>query len=230
MSITTVPSVVTGQTYSAANYNTQVRDNINGLWVCTTEGDMIYATGASAAARLARPASLGILQCNSTGVPSYVTGGTGGQVLRKNAANTGFEWSAALPHCVVSHNADFSYASGYIAWNTDTLDTGGWHNTSSNNSRITVPETGIYIAGAVVSFYEGSGGAAGPRIIALGKNGTDLMAFRYTGYTDGIPRSLLIPHMPISLAANDYLEVGANLGGTRTVVSAESRFWVMRIG
>lgn len=53
MGITVVPSAVTGQTLSAAQWNTQVRDNINGIWVLTTAGDMIYATGASAAARLA---------------------------------------------------------------------------------------------------------------------------------------------------------------------------------
>ncbi len=53
MGITTVPSAVTGQTLSAAQWNTQVRDNINGIWVLTTSGDMLYATGASAAARLA---------------------------------------------------------------------------------------------------------------------------------------------------------------------------------
>jgi len=53
MGITIVPSAVTGQTLSAAQWNTQVRDNINGIWVLTTAGDMLYATGASAAARLA---------------------------------------------------------------------------------------------------------------------------------------------------------------------------------
>lgn len=53
MGITVVPSAVTGQTLSAAQWNTQVRDNINGIWVLTTAGDMIYATGASAASRLA---------------------------------------------------------------------------------------------------------------------------------------------------------------------------------
>lgn len=91
MSITTVPSVVTGQTYSAANYNTQVRDNINGIWVLTTAGDMLYATGASAANRLAlvvggvmyggasAPAWLAkpssddsVLKNTSAGVPSWL--------------------------------------------------------------------------------------------------------------------------------------------------------------
>ena len=93
MGITSVPSAVTGQTYSAANYNTQVRDNINGIWVATAAGDLIYASGASSAARLAKPASIGLLQNGSPGVPSWLTGGSALQVLRKNAANTGFEFA-----------------------------------------------------------------------------------------------------------------------------------------
>ncbi len=52
MAITLVPSAITGQTLSAAMWNTQVRDNLNGYFVFTTAGDMIYATGASALARL----------------------------------------------------------------------------------------------------------------------------------------------------------------------------------
>ncbi len=114
MAITVVPSVVTGQTYSAANFNTHIRDNINGIWVLTTAGDMLYATGASAAARLAlvpggvmyagasapvwlpKPASLGILQNDAAGVPSYFTGGQKYDVLRKNAANGALEWGSHL--------------------------------------------------------------------------------------------------------------------------------------
>ncbi len=72
MGITVVPSAVTGQTLSAAQWNTQVRDNINGIWVLTTAGDLLYATGASAAARLAIGAALQIL--GSTGsAPSWRT-------------------------------------------------------------------------------------------------------------------------------------------------------------
>lgn len=66
MGITVVPSAVTGQTLSAAQWNTQVRDNINGIWVLTTAGDMLYATGASAAARLAIGTAVEILGSNGS--------------------------------------------------------------------------------------------------------------------------------------------------------------------
>ena len=225
-----VPRIwVAGERVSASKMN-EISNALTVLYPYTAGGDIAYASDADTLAALAKPSGLALLQSTSAGVPSWVVGGSAGQVVRRNIAGTGFELSAANPHCIVSRSADFSYTSGVITWNTDVLDTGGWHSTSTNTSRITVPETGIYIPGAVLSYYEGSGGAAGPRIISLLKNGVDLMGFRYTGYTDGVPRSLLIPHMPISLAANDYLEVGANLSTTRTVLAAESRFWVMRIG
>lgn len=95
MAITQVASVVTGQTYSAANFNTDVRDNINGIWVLTTAGDMLYATSSSAAGRLAAPASLGLMQNVPGGPPSWLTGGSALQVLRKNAGNNGYEWAVA---------------------------------------------------------------------------------------------------------------------------------------
>lgn len=89
MGITTVPSAITGQTLSAADWNTQVRDNINGIWVLTTAGDMLYATsgsaanrlalvtggimygGASAPAWLAKPSVDSFLQMGSPGTPSW---------------------------------------------------------------------------------------------------------------------------------------------------------------
>lgn len=52
MSYAAVPSVVTGQIYSAANYNTYVKGNIDAIWVYTTQGDIVYASSASALARL----------------------------------------------------------------------------------------------------------------------------------------------------------------------------------
>lgn len=84
MSITTVPSVVTGQTYSAANYNTQVRDNINGIWVLTTAGDMLYATGATGAARLALVTG-GLLKGGAS-APEYLAAGVQHTYLRSTGS------------------------------------------------------------------------------------------------------------------------------------------------
>ncbi len=79
MGITVVPSAITGQTLSAAEWNTQVRDNINGMWVLTTAGDMLYATGSSAAARLALVAG-GVL-IGGASAPAWLAKVTGGILI-----------------------------------------------------------------------------------------------------------------------------------------------------
>lgn len=71
MSYTTVPSVVTGQTYSAANYNTYVKGNLDALWVYSTAGDIAYATGAAALARLGIGAANRLLVSNGS-MPTWV--------------------------------------------------------------------------------------------------------------------------------------------------------------
>jgi hypothetical protein len=78
MGITVVPSAITGQTLSAADWNTQVRDNINGIWVLTTAGDMLFATGAGAANRL--PLVVGGLMYGGASAPAWLAKVAGGVV------------------------------------------------------------------------------------------------------------------------------------------------------
>ncbi len=85
MGITTVPSAITGQTLSAADWNTQVRDNINGIWVLTTAGDMLYATGASAAARLALVTG-GVLYGGAS-APAWLAAGANHTFLKSNGSS-----------------------------------------------------------------------------------------------------------------------------------------------
>lgn len=72
MSYTAHPTVVTGQTWTAANQNTYVRDNLAALWVFTTAGDLIYATSSSVAARLAPPAGGGYYLGHTGSAPQWV--------------------------------------------------------------------------------------------------------------------------------------------------------------
>lgn len=90
MAITVVPSVVTGQAYSAANFNTHIRDNINGIWVLTTAGDMLYATGASAAARLALVP--GGVMYGGASAPAWLTPPGVPSILKKLADTDPPEW------------------------------------------------------------------------------------------------------------------------------------------
>lgn len=65
-------TAVVGATYTAAQYNTHVRDNFTALWVYTTAGDIVYASSATALARLAKPSADGVLKNTSSGVPSWL--------------------------------------------------------------------------------------------------------------------------------------------------------------
>lgn len=86
MAYTTVPTVVTGQTYLASDYNTYVKDNITALFPYTAAGDIAYANSASALARLGKPANVGLLTNSSAGIPSYLNFSSVGLVPYSSSA------------------------------------------------------------------------------------------------------------------------------------------------
>lgn len=63
-------TAVTGATYTAAQYNTHVRDNFTAIWVYTTAGDMAYATSGTSLARFGIGAADTVIQSNGS-VPSW---------------------------------------------------------------------------------------------------------------------------------------------------------------
>lgn len=84
-------TAVTSATFTAAQYNTNVRDNFTAIWVGTTAGDMDYYTSSTTKARLAPPAGLSLLTHNGT-VPSWLAAGSALQFLRLNSS-TAFEFA-----------------------------------------------------------------------------------------------------------------------------------------
>jgi hypothetical protein len=253
MAITVVPSAVTGQTYSAANYNTQVRDNINGIWVLTTAGDMLYATGASAANRLAlvpggvmyagasapawlaKPAGLGFLQNDAAGVPSWVTGGSAYDVLMKNAANNAYAFGYQRTKFAVVTNSGTQTipATGSalnILWNTDTFDNDGWHSTSVNTERIIPTVAGEYKASAILQVAS-TGGAVNAIWIKILKNNTDVIGYFRNTSESGFQVNLSAISIPVSMnGTTDYINatVEHNNGGTLTL-SANPYLTVERV-
>lgn len=67
-------TAVTGATYTAANYNKYTRDNLSAIWVYTTAGDIVYASSATALARLGKPSATSVLTNDSSGVPAWLVG------------------------------------------------------------------------------------------------------------------------------------------------------------
>lgn len=81
MAYTSGFTAVTSATFTAAQYNTNVRDNFAAIWVFTTAGDLIYATSATTAARLALVAD-GLLYGGAS-APAWLAA-SAGKILYSN--------------------------------------------------------------------------------------------------------------------------------------------------
>ena len=64
-------TAVTGATFTAAQFNVYVRDNLNAIWVGTTAGDIDYYSAATIKTRLAKPAVTSYLYNSTSGVPAW---------------------------------------------------------------------------------------------------------------------------------------------------------------
>ncbi len=74
MAYNPVPTVATGDPWSAANHNTYVRDNFAAGVpdIFTAAGQIPYSTAADVAAVLAKPTVASVLKMLDTGVPSWL--------------------------------------------------------------------------------------------------------------------------------------------------------------
>lgn len=71
MAFTTVPTVATGDLWSAAQHNTYIKDNFSALFVGSAAGDVDYYNSASTKTRLAKPTVDSLLKNTSAGTPSW---------------------------------------------------------------------------------------------------------------------------------------------------------------
>jgi hypothetical protein len=172
----------------------------------TTTGDTIYSSSGST------PARLGI--------------GTAGQVLQVNSGATAPEWATpaggtpAFVGCSVYKSANQSISNTTttaITFDTELKDTDGFHSTSSNTSRMTIPsgKAGLYLITGQINF---ASNASGYRSGEVHKNGS-LVAQAFVlapvtgGWTGGS-----VSHI-IELAVGDYVELIAwqSSGGSLNV-------------
>lgn len=115
---------------------------------------------------------------------------------------------SAAPSVSVYNTTVQSIASGAfttLAFNSERFDTDGFHDTATNNSRLTVPagKAGKYLIGAHVEF---SVSATGNRVIALRLNGSALIALQST-HPEGTDNSQTSVVRLFDLAEGDYVEV-----------------------
>jgi len=135
MAFTNVVSVVTGQTYSAANYNTYVRDNINYLYSFVTAlypiGSLYFSVVSTNPATL-----LGFGTWVAFGAGRVLVGFDGSQeefdaVEETGGSNTHTLDTTEIPshtHSYINHSIDANRqvdGSNNTAYNTDVNQTSG---------------------------------------------------------------------------------------------------------
>ena len=168
-----------------------------------------------------------LIAATANDTPARLAVGTNGQVLTADSsAATGLAW--ATPATGTSYSgvrctksSDQSIA--LVTWtaltiDTETFDVGGYHSTSSNTSRITVPsgKAGYYLVNARWSWDNAS--TAGYRFGRIMKNGSQ---YNYMAEdpTSNLYRVTLAIHDIIYLAVGDYIEIEVlqNSGGALTL-------------
>jgi len=83
MAFNVVPTVSSGDSWTASQHNTYIKDNFAAVWVGTTNGDMDYYTGASGKTRLGIGAAGAILRSDGT-VPVWLAAGAANTFLKSD--------------------------------------------------------------------------------------------------------------------------------------------------
>jgi hypothetical protein len=157
----------------------------------TTLGDIEYRSStANTNTRLA-VGTTGQVLTVAGGVPSWAT----------PAATT-----PTFAGCYLTNASDFSLPNNTntaVTWSSETFDTDGYHSTSTNTSRITIPagKAGKYLL-TFAGFYENGGTSNSPRI-RFYKNGTVFLSVQESAQF----QMMFVLSSIVSLAESDYVEV-----------------------
>jgi hypothetical protein len=177
------------------------------------KGDLIVGTGADTFSRLA-------------------VGATDGHVLKvKASTSTGLEWGAAASGatfvgCSVTNSANYNVANNThttVTWDTEDFDTDGFHSTTTNTGRFTIPsgKDGKYLLNCQIRWDDNTTNS--DRSLGLYKNGT---AIKSNAQNVGLYPSQQLNWVG-ALVAGDYVyfSVYQNSGGTRTLYVDGIQAW-----
>lgn len=167
--------------------------------------EAVTGTPAATPVAPATPANSYVLAQIS--VPANATAITNSQITdRRSSLIVGGNPPGCIVHRQTAQGISHATMTAIQFNSPDIRDTHGFHDPSSNNTRMTVPAGlgGLYLAGANVGF---SGNGTGSRITRLLKNGTTVI-----GSLDGPAPSADVTSfqcvtVPVLLVPGDYLEV-----------------------
>jgi hypothetical protein len=167
----------------------------------TTLGDIAYRSATANTNTRLGIGSTGNVLTVAGGVPTWA------------APSAGSTFSG----CLIYNSANISLSNGtttLLTWDTEVLDTDGYHSTSSNTSRITIPagKAGKYLVIGKVYYSQN---ASGRRIVAIRKNSSSLTEFETT---PGSTEPTILATYIVDLAVGDHVEMTAwqNSGVTLT--------------
>ena len=211
MAFTSPLTAVSGATFTAAQFNTNVRDNLNAIWVGTTAGDVDYYTSSSAKTRLA-------------------IGGAGTFLKSSGSAPTWGSLDFANVYHDTAQNVSNASATALV-FNTDGSDVPGWHSTSVNTSRITVSANGQYMLSAWFIYITGGGSGYYSDYVNILRSGSSIGSFRALQEKDANGKHFLVTVPIIGATAGQYFEVTLEQNsGETAVVAANARFSALRVG
>jgi hypothetical protein len=173
----------------------------------TTTGDIIYASGANT------PARLGI---GSTGQVLGVSGGVPAWGSAPASSHIGVRVKGSSNQGIT--NTTYTI----LPFNQETYDTSNFHDTSTNNSRLTIPSglSGYYYVYANLNW---NGGTSGYRRQQIYKNGSTSAFEVDIAFSQDIWMNVH-SSTTLYLTAGDYLEmrVYQTSGGTRSIHMGET--------
>ena len=174
----------------------------------TAAGDIIVGTGSGTFDNLPIGTTAQVLTADTTVSPYKVKWAT-------PAASTPVAKGVSVYNTVGYAIATNTFTA--LTYNSEDFDTDGFHSTSSNTSRLTVP-TGLGGKYSIKAQLEWNVNATGIRALKIYKNGTAVKAS-----TEAVPSSTvyvgLVMSTDLELAAGDYIELYAfqNIGTNLTV-------------
>jgi hypothetical protein len=120
--------------------------------------------------------------------------------------------STTFVGCVLTKSVSQSLTNGTqtaITWNTETEDTNGFHDNSTNTSRVTIPSgyAGRYLLSTTLNYDQSNG--TGQRQAGFAKNGSVQQSTIIGAGSGGVPSATLTVDytLILNLTVGDYVEV-----------------------
>lgn len=212
----------TGQVLSKAT-----SADMDFTWVTSDDANAIQNTIVDAKGDL--------IGASANDTPAITSVGTNGDVLVADSATaTGLKWGNAISKGLVLSNTAVQAVSNVtdttLSWDEEFWDTNGFHSTTVNPSRVTIP-TGLggkYLVNGCLTY---SASAVGVRYVSVRVNGGSSFYFA-TGTNAGATFDAQASFsFVLQLTAGDYFEMSTfqNSGGSLNVTTL-SRVYVSYLG